>query len=505
MSTATERAAPPPLEERGLSRLAEIATSLCTTPIAFISVIEDDEMAFRARKGFDLDRIPLSASFCHHVETALGPVVIPDLRKDPRTQNNPLIMERGVQFYAGNPIMARNGSLIGTVCVLDIKPRPEGLSPAEAMGLEALAEQAATILQLQEHQAQSAQDSRLIVRLSALVDLGNALREAACEADAMEIAGRVLGSTLDADQAGYVDVDDAIGVINVTREWHRHDVPTASGTYPIERFADIVAVMRQGEVVTAIDPVAGREGLYSYVRAPILLHGRLSGFMYAIDREGRHWDPEDVEFARGVADRLHESVARMRLEAERGLLVGETAHRLKNVMAVTRAIVMQTLSSRVDRTVLASIDERLAAYSAAHDLLLTGSANVAPYLSTVESVLDRLSVLDRVRIVGDNPMLNERTTLALSLLVNELATNAMKHGSLSRAEGDVTLSCYREDDDLVISWSERGGPPAQTPRRRGFGSRILQIGISRVGGTTLDYGHLGLDASFRAPLSTVIA
>lgn len=505
MSTIVQTAAPPLADERGLSRLAEIATSLCAAPIAFISVMDDREMTFRARQGFDLERIPLSASFCHHVETARGPVVIPDLRRDARTRDNPLIAERGVKFYAGHPIMSREGVVIGTVCVLDVKPRPHGLSPAEAMGLETLADQAASLLQLHEHRERRVHDTRLIVRLTALVDLGDALREARCEADALATAGRVLGQTLDCDQSGYVDVDDEAGVIHVIREWHRDDVPSASGTYEISRFGSIVDGMRHGEVVTAVDPVPGREGLFSYLRAPVLLHGRLSGFMYAIDREGRHWDPEDVEFARGVADRLHETVARMRSEAEREILVGETAHRLKNVMAVTRAIVMQTLSGRVDKAVSSSIDERLAAYSAAHDLLLSGSANVAPYRSTVESVLDRLSLLDRVQVTGENPTLNDRTTLALSLLINELATNAIKHGSLSRPGGTVSLDCRSEDDDLVISWSERGGPAAQTPRRRGFGSRILQIGINRAGGTTLDYGRLGLDATFRAPAASVIA
>jgi len=505
MSRAIEKAAPNSMREPGLSRLAEIATSLCSAPIAFISVMDEQEMTFRARRGFELDRIPLSASFCHHVGTAQGPVVIPDLRDDVRTRDNPLIMERGVKFYAGHPIVSRDGVILGTVCVLDVKPRPHGLSPSEAMGLETLADQAASLLQIREHQEQRAHDTRLIVRLTALVNLGDALREARCEADALATAGRTLGQALDCDQSGYVDVDDQAGVIHVIREWHREDVPDASGTYDIARFEGIVDEMRLGEVVTALDAVPGRDGLFSYLRAPVLLHGRLSGFMYAIDREGRHWDPEDMEFARGVADRLHETIARMRSEAERELVVGETAHRLKNVMAVTRAIVMQTLSGRVDKAVSGSIDERLSAYSAAHDLLLSGSANVAPYRSTVESVLDMLSLLGRITLTGENPTLNDRTTLALSLLVNELATNAIKHGSLSRPDGKVTLDCRIEGGDLVLSWSERGGPAAQTPRRRGFGSRILQIGISRAGGTTLDYGSLGLDAVFRAPVASVLA
>lgn len=505
MSIASEKAGPSPAEERGLSRLAEIATSLCSAPIAFISVVDEKEMVFRARKGFEIERIPLTSSFCHQVGTAGGPVVIPDLRRDPRTSDNPLISARGVKFYAGHPILSPQGDLLGTVCVLDVKPRPAGLSPSETMGLETLADQAANILQLQMHRRQRDHDTRRIARLTALVDLGNALREATSEEAAMAIAGKTLGCTLEADQSGYVDVIDDEGVINVTREWHRDDVPTASGSYPIRQFQTIVDDMRRGDVMTAIDPVPGRPGLHSYLRVPVLLHGRLSGFMYAIDREGRHWDPEDVEFARGVADRLHETVARMRSQAEREILVGETAHRLKNVMAVTRAIVLQTLSGRVDMTVSTAIDERLAAYSAAHDLLLSGSANAAPYRSTVDSVLDRLSLASRIDVVGENPMLNERTTLALSLLVNELATNALKHGSLSRETGRVTLACTIDGDDLVIAWCERGGPPAQAPRRRGFGTRILQIGVNRIGGTTLDYGQLGLEATFRAPLASVLS
>lgn len=492
-------------EERGLTRLAEMATSLCGAPIAFVSVVTDSEMQFRPRKGFDFDRIPIEASFCHHVETANGPVVITDLKADPRTRDNPLIEERGVRFYAGHPILSREGGLIGTVCILDVRDRPHGLSPAEAMGLEAIAEQAATILQLQEQRSQRVQDERRIARLSALVQLGVELREAGSEDEAMEIAGSILGRSLGVDQSGYVDVDDAGGMLHVTREWHRKDVPSTSGSYPLERYAYIVDEMRLGEVVTAIDEVPERIGLYAYLRAPVILHGELSGFMYAIDHEGRHWEPEDIEFARGVADRLHETVARMRSEAERELLVGETAHRLKNVMAVTRAIVMQTLSGRVDHEVAATIDERLAAYSAAHDLLLTGEANAASFTATVRSVLDRLSLTRRVAIEGQDPMVNERTTLAISLLVNELATNALKHGSLSRPDGRVTLSCSLDEADMTLEWTERGGPPARQPRRRGFGTRILQLGLNRSGGTDLEYGKEGLRAVFRAPRSTVLA
>ena len=227
--------------------------------------------------------------------------------------------------------------------------------------------------------------------------------------------------------------------------------------------------------------------------------------MYAIDREGRHWSTEDHDFAHGVADRLHETVMRLRSEQEREILVGETAHRLKNIMAVTRAIVMQTLAGKVGNDVSMTIDERLSAYSAAHDLLLAGSTKEASYLDTVTSVLGRLSLSERVRISGENPMLNERATLALSLLVNELATNAMKHGSLSRSEGVVDMWCGSENGEFVMTWHEKGGPAAKPPRRQGFGSRILQIGFNRRGGTTLDYGEKGLGARFCAPLDAVVA
>lgn len=500
--------------ERDFDRLAEIAASLCRTPIAFISIVSENEMWFKARIGFDIDRIPRNMSFCDAVALTGQPVVVPNLLDDERTCCNPLIEAEGVRFYAGHPILDGDGHMLGTVCVLDHEPRPDGLSPSEYMGMAAIAEQAGTLIQmrseahrrqkaLETHQIVRIHDRRRIARLSALVHLGDRLRDAGDENEAFAIAGEALGMALDAEQAGYVDIDETTGVAHVIEDWHKDGIPSLNGIHRSDGRGIMDAMPPEPHADHAAIP--GRKGLHSRLRAPVVQRGHILGFVYAIDQDDRPWMAEDLEFARGVADRVQETVLRMRSQADRDILAGEIGHRLKNVMAVTRAIVMQTLMNRVDPDLSRVLDERLSAYSSAHDLLLTGEAGEAPIHLTVQTVLQRLATHDRVLVEGPEIDLNDRTTLALSLLVNELATNAIKHGSLSRAEGVVRMTWTCEDDQLTICWREIGGPPAREPTRRGFGSRILHIGLHRVGGTELRYEPLGLTATFRAPMKSILA
>ena len=104
-------------------------------------------------------------------------------------------------------------------------------------------------------------------------------------------------------------------------------------------------------------------------------------------------------------------------------------------------------------------------------------------------------------------LLGPKATLSLSLLLHELATNAIKYGALSRETGRVAVE-WRIDrggaePTFVVGWRERGGPPARAPTRRGFGSRLIGMGLVGTGGAKLDYGEEGLEAQFSAPLRTI--
>ena len=93
-----------------------------------------------------------------------------------------------------------------------------------------------------------------------------------------------------------------------------------------------------------------------------------------------------------------------------------------------------------------------------------------------------------------------RAVLNVAMLMHELATNAIKHGSLSSPEGTVHVNSQIEDNDLVLRWVEEGGPPAVSPSHSGLGARLIGAGLLGTGGTVMNYRPEGFSAEFRANL-----
>lgn len=499
-----------------LDRLAEIAAALCGVPIAYVAAFDEKTQWFQARVGMDIESTSREHAVCGTVFTAGRDVTINDLYSDPRTARNPVVNQMELRFYSGHPVRNAEGNIVGTVCVMDHEPRPNGLNASQSMGLAALAEQAAVIFGLRQtalqqvavlenHELREKHDRRRITRLSALVNLGDRLRDVTTPGEAFEVAAEILGVTLDALQAGCAQIDLETRTATVEHDWSREGVPSSNGVHRFEDHPDIFGEMIAGRPMRAIDVMVNDATQRSHLRTPVMSHGRLVGMVYVIDHAIREWVAGDIEFTRGVADRVHETIDRLLAQEAREIMVGEIGHRMKNMMAVTRAISMQTLSGRASPDVVRDLDERLAAYSGAHDLLIAGGGDEAELRETAIGALSRLSVAGRVDMEGEDVSLDERATLTLSLLVNELATNAIKHGALSRPRGRVSLRWSIEGPTLCMEWRERGGPRVTEPTRRGFGRRILDIGLRRAGGTTLDYAPEGLTARFCVPAHEVLA
>jgi two-component sensor histidine kinase len=185
------------------------------------------------------------------------------------------------------------------------------------------------------------------------------------------------------------------------------------------------------------------------------------------------------------------------------LLNGELSHRLKNTLSIVQAIAIQTLGT-ADHAMLAAFSKRLNALSAAHDVLVKESWSAAPIGDVARAALCSFDESDRFNIAGPDLTIGPRATLALSLLLHELATNATKYGALSVPHGVVSLAWSitgeGKDAAMLLRWVERGGPPAVAPTRRGFGSRIIRMGLTGSGGVDLRYGEEGFTAEMSAPL-----
>jgi len=175
-------------------------------------------------------------------------------------------------------------------------------------------------------------------------------------------------------------------------------------------------------------------------------------------------------------------------------LTAELNHRVKNNLAAVQAIANQTLQWTPDPAEFRdAFQARVSALGRAHDLLNANAWQATDLRQLMQRSLE--GAAGPVDLHGPRSpvrVLPERA-MTLAIILNELATNAAKHGAHARAGGTVTLSWKIVGERVEILWAEAGGPPVAPPRRQGFGSRILRAGVGgRDGAARLDYAPGGL-------------
>lgn len=112
-----------PPEER-LDRITRIATHFFNVPIALVTLVDAQRQWFKSCQGLDVSETPRSISFCGHTILGNTAMVVPDTLRDPRFADNPLVeSEPRIRFYAGYPLSAADGSKLGTLCLIDRRPR----------------------------------------------------------------------------------------------------------------------------------------------------------------------------------------------------------------------------------------------------------------------------------------------------------------------------------------------------------------------------------------------
>lgn len=132
----------------GLDALTACAARLTGAPLAAISLVDEDAQWFLSSSGFELAQIPRGQGFCSHAILGEGLFTVPDLARDPRFRDSPLVTDGPrVRFYAGQPLTI-DGLAVGTLCVLDLQPRTLGAGEREA--LAQLGRAAVELLQSQQ-------------------------------------------------------------------------------------------------------------------------------------------------------------------------------------------------------------------------------------------------------------------------------------------------------------------------------------------------------------------
>ena len=211
----------------------------------------------------------------------------------------------------------------------------------------------------------------------------------------------------------------------------------------------------------------------------------------------------------GMALRMIQTEQRLSLALQQQeTLMREMSHRIKNLFSVADSMVRMTARSAATKEELAeTLSGRLHALAQANGLIRrsfgTNVAAVASFSDLIERIL---RPHERAPSVLEGPTLavGEQAANHLALIFHELATNASKYGALSREGGSVTVAWSTEEDRIQIAWTERGAKEVAKPETAGFGTKLVETTIERIGGRIeRDWRPDGLHVRISLPKSAL--
>jgi two-component sensor histidine kinase len=217
----------------------------------------------------------------------------------------------------------------------------------------------------------------------------------------------------------------------------------------------------------------------------------------------------DADISHGVMRGIFLDVTRRKqAEESHQLLAGEMSHRVQNLLLVASALAR--ITSRGSATIedmVHDLTQRLTALGRAHDLVRPrgGTPVQAALMGDLLAVL--LQAYDetdgasgRIRVSVPRMDLNEGAATTLALVIHELATNSLKYGALSAATGTLDVACNAPDEEVVLVWTERGGPPVTPPpAKAGYGSELIRRSMMQHFGGSIahDWEPEGLIVTLR--------
>ncbi|WP_207541159.1 GAF domain-containing protein [Sabulicella rubraurantiaca] len=328
--------------EQGFDDIVRLATRLCAAPVALVSLVDADRQWFKARIGFPHCETDLNRSVCAHALSEPDLLVIPDLTTDPRTAGNPLVTDDPrIRFYAGAPLRTPEGQVLGSLCVIDTVPRPDGLSTEQAEDLRTLADQVMALLALRraimardqainEQRDKLRQARRLDVVAQASVALATAIDPAAVLEPILAAGAESVGFeqcfiyelTPDADHLRLVR---SVGVDEATKailDCSHIDEPLCGIVVQTRR----PLILR--DVQSSTDPryaLARQTGINGFAGYPIVSRGDLVGVIsFATRAPG--FDADALSFFATMAALV--SGVRERLDGEEAVRESDTRSRL---------------------------------------------------------------------------------------------------------------------------------------------------------------------------------
>jgi PAS domain S-box-containing protein len=354
-------------------------------------------------------------------------------------------------------------------------------------------------------------------RQLALLELGGKIRELDSVHEVAFAAAEILAHSLyGSTRAGYGVVDPIAETVQMLPDWCADGTDTIAGLHHFRHYGSYIEDLKRGAMLiipdVSTDPRTSASsdllhsiGISVLVNVPIMEHGAIVGVMFVHYDKPHDFTDEERDFVRTIADRTREAIARIRAEEQQQVLNHEISHRLKNTMAMVQAIATQTLRPVTDRAPVEAFTSRLHALSKAHEVLLGHDWSTARMAAVIDSVLSQLALSDRFTISGPDMELGPRTALSLALIMHELGTNSLKYGAWSSEKGKVSVSWSigktSSEDALILKWQERDGPIIRGTVGKGFGSKLIKLGLTGTGGVEVEYDANGLTVTMQALVS----
>ena len=458
--------------EKAFDEIVDLAARLCDAPTALVSLIDSDRQWFKARVGFEGAEPPKDLSFCSLAVQQDADLIIQDASADIRFADNPLVHgEAHIRFYAGIILRDPEGLPLGTLCVVDNKPRPEGLTELQLRALHVLAGQVMTQLELRR-------------ALRASDDKEHELAEAAAALSESEARFRAISDSM--PQMVWSTLPDGFHDYYNARWYEFTGVPEGStdgeawnGMFHPEdqerAWARWQHCLATGDDYEIEYRLRHRSGVYRWTLGRALPIRDESGQI--IRWFGTCTDIEDLK----------------QHEATREVVNQELSHRIKNVFAVVSALVTLSARRHPEAADFAqSLKTRIQALARAHEFVRPHTESAAPdsERTTLHAFLSALLAPYRgesgeaIIIEGEDAVFDDQAATPVALLFHELATNAAKYGALSTPEGRVTVRSGYDDGNFRLTWAEEGGPSIDgPPENAGFGFTLARLAVEgQLGG-----------------------
>ncbi len=515
--------------EPSYDELTRLAAQICEAPMALVSLVDAERLWFKSMFGLSTVETPRADSFCAQAIRRKDQVfVVGDAAADPRFANSPLVaQEPHVRFYAGAPLVAPGGEAVGALCVIDRRPRE--LSPEQIRALETLGKQVVAQLELRRHRARLsvledeqraghnlARSNRALKMLSLCNEaMMMAKDETGLLATVCRIAVELGGN--DMAWVGYAQNDenrtiqpmaqwgDSSGYLSeVALSWS----DSKSGLGPAGR------AIREGVPITCADirdPASGfhfveaadRRGYRSVICLPLKEGNRAFGMLALYSGEADAISDEGVQLLQSLASDLAYGIASIRNRVireraeealvsslrEKEALLKEVHHRVKNNLQVITSLLRiegRRIDHEITKTVLDQMQGRIQSMALLHETLYRSGnfarVDLAAYLGQLAQQVFRSHLahpgLVQLHLDLEPVQMGIDQAIPCGLIVNELASNSLKHAFAEGRAGHVWIDLHPSADGAGLTLTVRDSGPGlpgdfELKRQRSLGLQLV--------------------------------